>query len=421
MNEEPVSKKSPGIFYGYVIVAAAVCIMTLAWGANRTFGVFLEPMLREFGWSKAGISGAFTLVMIVMGSLSLLAGKLTDRFGPRLVAVVCGIVLGLGYILLSRVSALWHLYLYFGVVTGAGMSVALAPMMSVVARWFVQRRALMTGILISGPALGITTMPLLVSFLISAYGWRWSYVLLGTAVAVIVVVAALFLKRDPGELGLLPYGLDSWKKRTALQTEGLTLRQATGTRQFWVLGLISFCDLFLVNVLVVHLVTYAVEQAIPATQAASILSVAAGVSIPGRILVGGLADRIGNRRALMICLILSVAAFLLLLTARQLWVLYLFAVLYGLSLWVTGAIMSPLFAEWFGLRSHATILACSTFFSAVGSGIGPVVVGYLFDVTGSYRVPFLLCALLSMVSFFALTFLKPLGNVPTDNASPCKS
>ncbi len=311
-----MKKAHPKISYGYVVVAAAFCIMTLAWGANRSFGVFLEPMLREFGWTKAGLSGAFTLVMVLMGGTSILVGRLTDLFGPRIVGAICGLFLGLGYILISQVTEIWHLYLFFGGLTGIGMSIAFAPLMSVVARWFVKRRALMTGILVSGPALGITLMPLLFSILIPAYGWRNSNIILGSIVLVIVIPAALFLKRDPKQMGLLPYGAALGKPQTSgIQTEGLSLREAMETRQFWMVCVMSFCDLFLINVLVVHLVIYAIELTIPPTQAAGILSLAAGVSIPGRVVIGGVADRIGNKPALLICLILSVAAFALLLAA----------------------------------------------------------------------------------------------------------
>ncbi len=267
----------------------------------------------------------------------------------------------------------------------------------------------MTGILVSGPALGITVMPFLFSILIPAYGWRNSYIMLGSIVMGIVVSAALFLKRDPKEIGLLPYGAAPGKPQASgIQTEGLSLKEAIATRQFWMVCVMSFCDLFLINVLVVHLVTYAIEMAIPPTQAAGILSMAAGVSIPGRVLIGGVADRIGNKPALLVCLILSTTAFILLLVAWDLWMLYLFAFFYGFSLWVTGAITSPLLADMFGLKSHATIFSFTALFSAAGSGIGPVIVGFIFDITGSYRLAFLLCLFVSVIALTSVIFIKPL-------------
>ena len=124
--------------------------MTVAWGANRTFGVFLDPMVREFGWTRAGFSGAFTLGMIHLGLISLLAGRLTDQIGPRALLIACSLFLGVGYALSSQVETLWHLYLFYGVFTGIGMSGTWAPIMSVVTRWFVKNRSLMSGIIASG-------------------------------------------------------------------------------------------------------------------------------------------------------------------------------------------------------------------------------------------------------------------------------
>ena len=178
--------RKPRLFYGYIVVAAAVVIMTIAWGANRTFGVFLEPMLDEFGWTRAGISGAYTLAMIITGAGAIIAGRLTEKFGPRVVTIGCGLFLGLGYMLVSRVGAIWQLYLFYGVVAGIGLSGAWTPIMSTVVRWFTKRRALMSGILIAGPALGIVVMPLVSSLLIPTYGWRISYIILGSVVLAVM-------------------------------------------------------------------------------------------------------------------------------------------------------------------------------------------------------------------------------------------
>ena len=405
-----MENRKPKLFYGYVVVAAAVCIMMIAWGSNRTFGVFLEPMLNEFGWTRAGISGAFTLCMIIMGLFAIAAGRLTDRFGPRVVLIGCAFFLGLGYLLVSRVGAIWQLYLFYGVITGIGMSGAFAPLLSIVPRWFVKRRALMSGIVVAGPALGIVVMPLAFTLFISAYGWRTSYIILGSVVLVLIVLAALFLRRDPGQMGLMPYGADKGKAGGMdLQAAGLSLGEAVRTRQFWLLSVVSFSDLFLMNVITVHIVIYTIGLGIPATAAASVLSVAAGVSIPARVIIGGVADRIGNKPAFMICFITSVVAFLLLLVARELWILYLFAAIFGFGLWSSGAIMAPITAELFGLKSHGTILACTAFASAVGGAVGPVLVGYIFDVTGSYQLGFILCLLVTIVGITALIFLRPIS------------
>lgn len=399
------------VFYGYIIVAASVCIMALVWGTNRAFGVFLGPMLNEFGWTRAGISGAFTIVMVIMGGMSIVSGRLSDRFGPRVVLIGCGLFMGLGYMLVSQVRAIWQFYLFYGVIVGLGLSACNIPLMSSVARWFLKRRTLMTGILMAGAALGVVVIPLVCSLLISTLGWRISYFILGSSVFVIITSSAFFLRREPGEMELLPYGSERINAvGSDIQAEGLSLADAVRTKQLWLLNIVSFGDRFLINVVVVHIVIHALGLGIPATAAASVLSVAAGISIPARIIMGGVADKIGNRSTLMICIFISLAAFLLLLVAERLWMLYLFSVLYGFGLWVTGTIMSPITADLFGLRSHGTILACNALPGAIGAAVGPILVGHIFDVTGSYQLGFFICIAVSIMDLIAIILLRPIRN-----------
>lgn len=399
------------VFYGYIIVAASVCIMALVWGTNRAFGVFLSPMLNEFGWTRAGISGAFTIVMVIMGGMSIVTGSLTDRFGPRAVLIGCGFFLGTGYMLVSQVRAIWQFYLFYGVIAGFGLSASNIPLMSVVARWFVKRRALMSGILTAGAALGMVVIPPLCSLFISAYGWRISYLIIGSSVLVIITLSAFFLKRDPGEMELLPYGSEGVNALGPdIQTEGLSLTEAVRTKQLWLLNIVSLGDRFLIGMIVVHIVVHALGLGIPATAAASVLSVAAGFSIPARIVMGVVADRIGNRWALVICISMSLIAFLILLWARGLWSLYLFAFFYGFGLWATGTIMSPITAELFGLKSHGVIFACTYLAGAIGAAIGPVVAGHIFDVTGSYQLAFFICIAVGIFALIAIMLLRPIRN-----------
>jgi MFS family permease len=402
-----VEHQKPIIFYGYVVVSASFVITIAAWGTNRSFGVFLAPMLTEFGWSRAGISGAFTLVMLVTGAMSIVAGKLTDKIGPRIVLLVCGFFLASSYILVSQVKVIWQFYLYYGAIAGVGLSGCIAPLLSSVAKWFEKRRALMSGILMTGPALGIVFVPLVSSMLISATGWRIAYVILGVAVLVVITASALFLRREPRDMKLQPYGSERDSSGAlGQQDKGASLIEAITTPQFWLLSVAAFSDSFLVSVVVVHIVVHALGLGIQATAAASILSVAAGVSIPARIIMGGMADKIGNSSALMICFFMGVVAFVLLLFASHLWTLYLFAVLYGFGLWASLAIISAMTAELFGLRFHGTIYACIFLIHTIGGATGPVVVGHLFDVTNSYQTGFIICAAVSLACFIAVSMLR---------------
>ncbi len=404
-------KSKPPLFYGYVVVIAAACIMFVAWGANRSFGIFLEPILNEFGWTRASISGVFTLVLIIMGSASITAGRLSDRFGPRPLLLVCCLFLGLGHLLVSQVKSIGQFYIFYGVITGIGMSGLYAPLMSVVVRWFVKRRILMSSMLTASAAVGVMSFPLISSLLISSYGWRTSYLILGGIVLATTVCGALFIRRSPDEIGILPYGYsESTEMDLNLQTEGFSLGEAFRTRQFWLLTTVVFTDKFLINVTVVHIVIHAMGLGISTTPAASILSIAAGISIPARIIVGAVADWIGHKRALTICLGISTAAFLLAMVARSLWSLYLFAVLFGSGLWAASAVLSGMAAELFGLKSHGAIYATMWLVGCIGGAVGPVLAGHIFDITGSYQLAFVISVLVNIGGIIALLSLRPITN-----------
>lgn len=393
-------------FYGYLIVAAAFVVAATAWGSNRAYGVFLAPMLDEFGWTRAGISGVFTLNALVTGVAAIVAGRLTDRFGPRAVLLVCGLFLGLGYGLVSLVHSSWQFYLFYGILAGVGMGGAWAPLMSTVARWFVKRRSLMSGILTAGPAVGIVVFPVVSALVISAYGWRDSFIILGAVVVPLVLAGSLFLRRDPRDMDMMPYGAEaSMDKTSRMQAQGLTFQSAVRTRYFWSLAMVYFCDSFLINAIVVHIVVYAQGMGISSTSAASVLSVAAGVGIPARVLTGAIGDALGNRRALAICLATALAAFGILLAAKSLGMLYAFAALYGVSLWATGGILSPLVAEFFGLKAHATLFGMVVLVGAIGGAVGPVAVGAIFDAAGSYTSAFVLCLAVNAASLLLVLSL----------------
>ena len=175
--------------------------------------------------------------------------------------------------------------------------------------------------------------------------------------------------------------------------------------------LVSLANFFLPSLILVHLVIHAIDLGIPATRAATILSVGAGVSIPGRIIAGAVADRIGNRRTIMIYFVLAMFAFILLLVAKNLWMLYMFAIVFGLGGWSIGALMAPITAELFGLRSHGTIFAYTALATTIGGAIAPVMAGYIFDITGSYYYAFLICVLVSLTAIIVTIFLRPVAGM----------
>ncbi|MDH5696223.1 MAG: MFS transporter [Dehalococcoidia bacterium] len=397
----------PRFFYGWIVVIAAGCVILTMYGTLLTFGIFFEPVLTEFGWTRAMTAGAFSVGVIIRGSLNFVTGRLTDKYGPRIVVTTCGLLLGAGYLLMSQISSIWQLYLFYGILVGLGMGGAWIPQLSTVARWFEKRRGLATGIAASGEGIGILILAPVATWLISAYGWRSSYIAVGTIALVLIVAAAQFLRRDPHQMGLLPYGEEAKKQSSNLQATGFSLRQAIHTRELWLLCSVYFCFLFCLNTILAHIVIHATGLGISATSAAYILAIIGGTSIIGRLGLGVLADRAGGKSAIIIGLIILTIALLWLQLASVVWMLYLFAAIFGLAF--GGLLVSfPLItAERFGLTSHGTILGIITLNAIIGGSIGPVLVGRIFDTTGSYQLGFLICAAAGAIGFILALLSRP--------------
>lgn len=265
----------------------------------------------------------------------------------------------------------------------------------------------MTGIIASGIGAGMMIMPPVASWLIASYGWRTAYIIIGIIAMVFTISAAQFLKRDPAQIGQLPDGEEAKVSHLDLAGGGFSFVEAIHTRQFWMLCAISLFIIFCVETILVHSVPNAVDLGISATNAANILAIIGGASIVGRFVTGSAGDRIGNKSAIIVCFVLLSAALLWLQVAKELQMFYLFAVIYGFAHGGFFALVSPIVAQLFGLRSHGAILGVVLFSGTVGGAIGPVLAGKIFDVTGSYQIAFSVCVAFSVIGLILASLLKP--------------
>jgi len=400
--------RKPKIFYGYIVVVAAFFIMVVMWGVLYSFGVFFKPVMTEFGWTSAAVSGAYSLCFLLLGVSGIITGRITDMFGPRVIVIVCGFFFGLGCLLMSQISAIWQFYLFYGVMVAVGISGSFVPLTSTVARWFVKRRGMMIGIVLSGVGVGTMIIPPLATHLISTYDWRISYIILGSIALVLVISAAQFLKRDPGRVGQLPYGADEVKTENLnLEAVGLSLKQAVRTRQFWLLWITFLFAGFCIQAVVVHIVPHVTEMGVSAAAAATILAAIGGFNTAGRIIMGSAADKIGSKPTLIVSAILMSVALSWLVGAREMWMFYSFALIFGISFGGFLALLSPVVVEMFGLREQGVLLGAVHFGMAIGEAIGPVAAGGLFDVTGSYNSAFLIGASIIAIGFILILLVKP--------------
>jgi MFS family permease len=401
-RESLVNQDRPRLYYGYVVVTAASVMMMMIWGTFNAFGVFFEPFIKEFGWTRAVTSGASALNTMIFGILCIFSAGLSERLGPRWVMTLCGLILGFGYFLMAQLTHAWELYFYFGVFVAIGMSPYI-PLLSLVPQWFTTNRGRMNAIVLSGMGLGTMIVPPVASYLISTVQWRSAYFVISIITLIGMVAASQFLKEGPnvprnGKERSLGIGFPGQRN------EGLTLREAIWTRQFVLLCFLYFSFLFCVVSISVHLVIHTIGLGIPATRAAFTLSLIGGACLVGMNVMGNIADRFGNKMGMGFSYSLMGLSLIWLIPSHTEWSFYLFSITFGFAYGGMQVLFSPLVAELFGTRSHGVILAAGALAGSIGAAVGPIVAGYIFDSQGSYTTAFILCALLAFAGL-ASTFL----------------
>jgi len=399
-----------GFFYGWTIVAASFLVL-FSECILYIYGVFFKPMINELGWSRAAASAAYSICMALYATMLMPMGWIYDRHGPRILIAVGGVIMGLGIILCSQVYTLWQLYLFFGVMIGVGLSPLYVSASSTVMKWFAKKRGLVAGIVTTGIGIGQAVMAPVSEHIIEIYNWRVSFTTLGILTLAALMVATFMVRRSPEDIGLTPYGAEdpgsSFERdlsKSAKVTADLPLHKAIRTTAFWASYFMFAFAYFALLMVMVHIVPFAIDIGIDPMSASFALS-AIGISgIVGKVAVGFASDKVGRRGALIMSYGASAIMMVLLVGITNAWMLYLFAVLFGFFYGGWVAMPTPLTAELFGLTYLGANLGAITTTFGIGGALGPVIAGYIFDVTGSYFIAFFACAIIFSLAA-ALSFL----------------
>lgn len=385
-------------FYGWVIVAISLIAMLIAYGIWWSFPVFYVHILNEFGWSRASTASIFTIGSVVYGFGSLLAGILVDRFGPRRVLPIAGLLIALGCWINSWASAQWHFYAAYGIFMGLGViCTGFVPMTATISNWFVRKRGTALGI----GLMGNVSPPLLafpIQYLIASLGWRVSFVVLGgIALFLIAPLTSIFMRTRPQDMGLQPDGqilddeahiYDAGASVIMKNNEKeWSLGKSMQNFRFWLLFGVIYTLGMGAGMIMHHLVALAVDLGYSESLAAFVFSLAGIMAALGR-LGGFFSDRLGREITITIVtllFVLSTASLLALINSIRLWPLYIFAIAFGLG----GGLSSPAIgagaADIFGGKSFGAILGFINIGYGIGQGIGAWAGGAIFDRTGSYQ------------------------------------
>ncbi len=396
------------LYYGWVILAACVVISLLTTGVQTSFGVFLKPLQDDFGWTRAAVSLVPSINLLVTCLCFPVAGWLSDTHGPRAVVVAGGLFSALGMALASRLGAPWQLYVYYSVMVGIGVACASTPATATVTRWFERRRGLALGIVQTGTALGTMTLAPLAAYLVSAHGWRTSYVVI-SLLTCLVVAAALWLRKQP-PAGLPPNERAAGTREAGAgpsEEGGLSLGEALRTRAFWLMFLMYTLGFGTLMMNMGHLVARVEDAGISEGTAAACLSAVGAGNIVGFIGGGMAADRLGRKPVMAVTLVVQAALLVWLINASSAWMFLTFAVLWGVTVGGWAPLMPTVAGELFGLRRIGSIVGAVSMSYGVGGAIGLYGAGYVFTATDSYTIAYAAGAAALLVSAAIVLVLKP--------------
>jgi MFS family permease len=366
------------------VVLAAFTLMCMGFGAAYSFAAFFAAFQSEFGASRAHIALIFSLSALLWFSFGVPGGMLADRFGPRGVCLAGALILAAGLALSALAPSLMALYATFSIGAGIGIGLTYVPSVAAVQHWFVQHRALATGIAVSGIGAGNLLFPPLAAWLIELVGWRHAYLVLAAATLLLAVPAALSLGG----------GAAARASASGTTLTGMTLGEALKSSPFWALYALGFLLCVGVFVPMVHLVPFAQDAGLGTARGVTLVSLLGLGSLVGRFLLGGAADRLGHVNALVAIGAGMGAMFLLWWVSSGFWALAVFAFVFGTLYGGFVALMPTVCMDAFGPRSLSAILGSLYTAAGIGTLIGPTFAGASFDAFGSYDTPILACAAL---------------------------
>jgi MFS family permease len=379
----------------WLMLGGAFAAFTISAGLMHSYAVFLVAFIEEFRWSRAETSIAYAVSQLVAGASSPLVGALVDRLGPRRLLLLGGSLMVLGLLGSSLISALWQIILLYGVVMTIGANcLGLVVFVPLLSRHFVRRRGMAISIVQSANGFGRAASAPLVQLLISTLGWRNTYLVQAAFMAALVpMLAELFRRAARHPIAAEPVPVSGSAAPASVSSPGWTLSEAVRTPHFWLLfAVYLFTGLgsFLVSL---HQLAFAVDQGFDRLYAAGVLGMGAFLAIAGTIFTGTLSDYIGRELSAILAYAISIVGVVCAVAItgpNQGWLLWLHACFFGLTWGARGPAITAKTADLFPGPQLGTILGVITIGSGIGSAAGSWAAGWIFDLSGSYRLAFML-------------------------------
>ncbi|MBW1863490.1 MAG: MFS transporter [Deltaproteobacteria bacterium] len=372
----------------------------------------MKSIEAEFGITRAATSSVFSIYMLLCCIIAILGGWSMDRYGPKKVGIIMGTFTGLSLLLTSQATSLWQLFITYSLLFSLGTGAIYVVVNSTASRWFIQKRGIVVGITSSGGGLGTIAISPFATYLISNFNWRTAFIVMGLISWIGITAASLLFRKDPRDIGLLPDGgkpepLQGAPKRAEnIPRADFSLDQAYSMSQFWLLGFSWVFLSFSVHLIFVHIVPYAIDMGISPMDASFILSLIGVANILGRVVLGKLSDTIGRKSMAITCDLIQFGALIWLIWARQSWMLYIIALIFGFTFGGSSTMITIFIGDIFGTRSLGAIMGILTAGFGLGAAIGPAVGGYIFDVSGQYFAAFATGSVSLLVAACLMALIK---------------
>jgi MFS family permease len=393
------------IYFGWFVVAAAFIILLLGFGIAYSFASFFDGFETDFQASRGDISLVFSIAGFLYFSLGAVSGPLSDRLGSRPVVAFGMVLIAAGLLASSFAQNLWQLYLSYGVAIGVGIGFSYVPSVSVLQRWFVRRRGFATGLAVAGIGAGTLIAPPISRFLVESLGWRGAFQVLAGLALFAGLGAAWMLYPNPAARGAYPDG-DGPPVGARPPIAGMSLRAAAVTCPFWLIFVASAISSLGMFVPFVHLVKFSVDQGHNESWSILLISLIGIGSITGRLILGGVADRLGRHRAVVAMFVGIALVHSWWYLSTSFWALAIYAVLFGVFYGGYVALAPSLLADYFGARNVGSILGVQYAGVGLGNLVGPVAMGFAFDLTGGYDLPIAASAATSFLAVAIIFLLR---------------
>ena len=404
----------PRFYYGYVILGLCFANMVAMRGVNGAFGVYYLALLEEFHWSRGEGASIASVNFVVYALAAPLVGLAFDRFGPRVLMPLGAFLVGAGLVLSSFANSLWGFYFSYGLVTAVGQgALSFVGHNALISFWFVRKRATAIGIASMGQGLGALVMVPMTQLLINSFGWRWTFVVTGCLLLFVLVPAnGLLQRRNPDDVGQFPDG-DCAPSASSLPGRGRSrasahdwsLGEALSSFPFWcvTVGHLALgTALFMINT---HAIAHFVSVGVDKLTASFYFGLIGFIRIGATVVWGTLSDRLGRDKAYGVATVvtaLGVACLVVLTAGAPLWLIYLAVALYGIGHSAGNPTYGAVIGDIFSGRKIGVIFGFLEISFGFGSAFGSWFGGYLFDATGSYARPFMVCLACYIISGFAI-------------------